>query len=355
MKRIISREDKGFVSIFTVLIIMAILSLVAIGFSNVTRRAQRRTIDNQLNTQAFYAAESGINDAKAALAVNPALTKAECQGPTTGFNYNLDPSLNIGYSCVLIKSQTSDLIFNAIPIQGTANPKVVALETVSGDNIGSFDVTWDATGSSGSTPITSDPSLVFPNLFVPSATYGSKLGVVRIDLVPTTAFDRSSLVTNSYTFFLYPQTTAAGSTHTVSAGTANQGVLLPIKCGTAPTNVSPCTATVNLAGSTSSKYAMRIQALYNNVQLTIRNVKDTSNNSETLQNGQAIVDVTGRAADVYRRIQVRLPIQTNGLTAPFALQTADSICKRLRGGPTSDIDPNNVPAADQTGACALTN
>jgi len=32
--------------------------------SNITRQAQRRTLDDQLNTQAFYAAESGINDAK---------------------------------------------------------------------------------------------------------------------------------------------------------------------------------------------------------------------------------------------------------------------------------------------------
>lgn len=350
-------NDRGFISIFSVIIIMAVLTLVAVGFSNVTRRAQRRTLDNQLNTQAFYAAESGINDARAVLATNNSLVKTECQGPTAGFNYTLDAAVDVGYSCVLINTRTSDLIFNSIPMEGSGNAKVTAFESSNNAVINSFDITWDATGSAaGTAAISSDPTLVFPNLFTPSTSWGSKLGVVRVDLVPSNgSFARDVLATGTYTFFLYPLNTAAGSSHTILSGTANQGVLLPVKCAAA---VSPCSATITLGGATnSSKYFMRLQALYSSVQVTVKNVKDAASTALTLQNGQAVIDVTGRSSDVYRRVQVRLPVLTNGVTASFTLQTADSICKRLLGAPAPTGSTNSATGdtAADTGVCVLNN
>jgi Tfp pilus assembly protein PilX len=56
-------NQSGFVSIVVCLIIMVILTLVTIGFSKLMGRAQRQALDRQLSTQAFYAAESGVNDA----------------------------------------------------------------------------------------------------------------------------------------------------------------------------------------------------------------------------------------------------------------------------------------------------
>ena len=54
-----------------------------------------------------------------------------------------------------------------------------------------------------------------------------------------------------------------------------------------------------------------------------------------LRDGQAEVDATGRAADVLRRIQVRVPIKRNFIFPEFALGTADSICKRFVTWPGS--------------------
>ncbi len=342
-------QQSGFISIFSVMVIMAILTLVAVGFSNLTRRAQRRTLDNQLNTQAFYSAESGVNDAKTLIDASPGtpITKTECQGPMTGFNYNLDAALNVGYTCVLINSQPSDLRIDSVPVEGTASPKTVAFESTTA--IGSFDVTWDTTTT---LPVTIPSDTGYSGVLATSAVWGSKLGVVRLDLAPTNGspLDRATMISGSYTIFLYP-TTGAGTVTTAGMGASNQGSLIFANCAAAP-----CTYNVTLTGGTSSKYLMRLQALYNSVGVRISNVRDSIGNPLTLRNGQAVVDVTGRASDVFRRIQVRLPYYVNGYMPGFAVQSADSICKRLLGSlADSTVDITGVPVPDQTGVCSLTN
>ena len=43
---------------------MIVMSLIVLGFAQISRRNQRESLDRQLSTQAFYAAESGVNDAR---------------------------------------------------------------------------------------------------------------------------------------------------------------------------------------------------------------------------------------------------------------------------------------------------
>jgi hypothetical protein len=87
--------------------------------------------------------------------------------------------------------------------------------------------------------------------------------------------------------------------------------------------------------------------------------EDASGDKQEFKEGQYVIDSTGRANDVYRRIQVALPFyeitgETPGYAASRgALTSASSICKRLRGIPgssgSSTIDTIGVPA----GACNI--
>ena|GEM_PF-3655237 len=245
-QRTTRNAQRGFISIFSVLIIMSILSLVAVGFSTITRRAQRQTLDEQLSTQAFDAAESGVNDARAALAANPNLTKSTCQTVGDGFNYNLDTSTNTGYTCLLISNPTADLRFDSVPIEGTSNPKVVNFQTASGQPITSFDIDWDATGSgAGTAAIPSYSTASYPYMLDSAAGWGSKLGIVRVDLRPIDgALDRNTLLTTGYTFFVVPTTNSPnGASQGVASLTQNQGGMKFMTCGVA---VSPCHATIQL-------------------------------------------------------------------------------------------------------------
>jgi len=60
----LQRNQSGMVSIMVTMILMIVMSLIVVGFAQVSRRNQRVALDRQLSTQAFYAAESGVNDAR---------------------------------------------------------------------------------------------------------------------------------------------------------------------------------------------------------------------------------------------------------------------------------------------------
>ena len=60
-------NQKGGVSIYVSMAIMTVLMLITLSFATVMAQNYEQTGDSQLNTQAFYAAESGIADARARL------------------------------------------------------------------------------------------------------------------------------------------------------------------------------------------------------------------------------------------------------------------------------------------------
>ena len=60
-------RERGVVSIMVSIVLMAVMTLIVLGFSEIARRDQRQTLDRQLSNQAFYAAEIGVNDAQQAI------------------------------------------------------------------------------------------------------------------------------------------------------------------------------------------------------------------------------------------------------------------------------------------------
>lgn len=357
MKR---KNESGFVAIFSVLIIMSILTLVTIGYSNVTRDAQRRTIDSQLDTQAFYAAESGVNDAikyiESAASADLA-QKTGCQDNPiggdagqvfSGYDTSINSNLQTGYSCVIIDNVVKDLIFSSVSKVGTGSPKVVPIEPSNGGVVSAMTISWE--DPSGNTRINDTSDVTYPNILRGTTGWGDGLGILRLDIVPVNNLNRGTLIDSAYTFFLYPSVTAAGSTFTVGNGPDSQGGLIPVDC---PSATSACTARLTLGGSSSTKYVMRLQSIYNDTKVTISNLTTTSGETTSFRNAQYMVDVTGRANDVFRRVQVRLPQKSNGRIPDFALLTSDSLCKRILVSESgSTVDGNGV-GSDLNTACAL--
>src|SRR5581483_12189470 len=54
-------SQSGMASFLIVMIMMVVITLIILGFSQVTRRNEREALDRELSSQAFYAAESGVN------------------------------------------------------------------------------------------------------------------------------------------------------------------------------------------------------------------------------------------------------------------------------------------------------
>lgn len=342
------KEQQGFVAIFSVLVIMAVLALLTIGFSNITRQAQKRALDNHLSNQAFYAAESGVSVAVKALREGTGTTdKTECLGGD-GFDdssYSVDTDWNIGVSCLLINSNPPNLVYDNVPVVGTGEPITTVLATQNSEqDISTIQFKWDS--EDGGDDIENRPIQASNPQLLDKATWGSDVGMIRVDLVPMTVnpSDRAGLINSSYVFYLYPST-SGNNEMTVQAGLDDQGGTLVTDCN------SPgefrCIARISIPGG-GSEYFLRMQAYYNSVRASVA-VLDEFHNEVKLRGSQAVIDSTGRANDVYRRVQVRVPINPNvgyltGMHDVFAIFSSNSICKRYIGAPGSAIlDLSDLP------------
>lgn len=354
-------DQQGFIAIFTVLIIMGILTILVIGFSNVTRQAQRRTLDDQLNTQAFYAAETGVNRAQTILNSGNLTSKTECTNLPNDYDYNIDSDLGITISCLLVDTTPTSLEYSSIPTPGQGQPLVTLLRAEGGATINSVDVWWDSsdvndmtspgtiptTGMSGGSPVLTSAS-----------AWGNRVGVVRVDMVRipssfnATHLARDYMVNNLYSYFLYPST-GGSNTFSVSPGATNAGQTMQVRCETTTTQLYRCRTRINLSGSASDMYYVRFTSYYRSSRLSLLAYNGTT--QLRLIGSQAVVDATGRVADVSRRIQVRVPIRSSlnnfpGYHESAAILSASSICKLLIGVP-GNSEVHSLGSGDS--ACSL--
>jgi hypothetical protein len=366
-------KQKGFVSIFAVLIIMTVLTLVAVGFSTLTRNAERRTLDSQLNTQAFYAAESGVNDAVRLIRASNPITEANkptCKGPAdngSNLTYNYDTKLDVGYSCVLIDPRPPEIVIDDVPVQGVGEPVVMPLNMINAaGNPAPLDVPLDFYWDS---PIRTDtaPSCDGTNFGIStggensgspilpgSATWtGNRIGILRVDITPTNDLSRGALADKGYTFILYPCNSATGTTTLGAVNTVLH------KAGTGPaacTNVSNAyrchiQLTFSVFGTgaapTSPTYSIRMQSFYNPVKVMLTAA------GRRFTGAVAVVDSTGRARDVFRRVKEYVELNPiPGKSPSEALVSGDSICKRLISGQTAtSFEVGDLPAGADSKPC----
>lgn len=334
------------------LILMLVISMIVIGFSQISRREQRQALDRQLSAQAFFAAESGVNDVQKVIrdSLNTGAAVPEkdacppgspsAANPYGYFNPALDTAGDISYTCLLVTTKLS----NIRQVVNTGNEAVtIPLHPASGQ-ITRVRIKWTApnvTSTAGCANGAVPPSGYFPRV---SLWAPCPFGVLRVDMVPTDPglLRRTTMMANQRAFYLYP-TTGTG-VPTLNYATA-RGAVSRMAC----TVSAGCSVDIiNISGSTD--YAMRLTAIYNGGTVDIT-ADGTLGPSVTLEDAQAQVDVTGRAQDVLRRIQVRMPISQEGASSGYALQSGSSICKRFGVAPgrfeiAADIipagqDPNN--------------
>lgn len=314
-------NERGMVSIMVTMILMIVMSLIVIGFAQVSRRNQRVTLDRQLSTQAFYAAESGVNDARNIL--NQALkdgrqlsSKKSCTDTGTGNFYGgLTPNISAGvsYSCLLVDVSPKQLSFDDISTKGT----IIPLITENGNNLSSVKLAWQP--KTGAAAPNANCPVGIDREFSPTADWDCNYGVLRVDLVPVSGSRSADQYgTDSKTYFVMP---------------FRSGGVSPVANTSSRTFGAPCTAAgceVTINGLNTNQYYMRVSSVYLDHSLKVT-ATDTNNAPAELIGSQVVVDSTGKAQDVLRRIQVHMPITGSGSYNQLpdnALQSTDSVCKR---------------------------
>lgn len=346
-------SSRGMVSIIVTLVMMLVISIIVLGFAQVSRYEQRQTLDRQLSSQAFLAAESGVNDVRQLIATlitggQTIPEKPQCDrgnnvpsNPYYGLSTSLDTSNDISYSCLLVSTQLNSLV-QVVPGDGTG--VTLALHPVSGQ-LTQLHIHWSLSPAPASVAgcKTSVPGIPVPGDFPqagPVSGWGCPYGMLRMDIVPTDTLNRLALMNNQKAVFFYPiQTGVAQWINYANLA----GSVTPMECSTTDCSVDVRAMPTGVGGFTD--YSIHLTGIYNGGTVTIT-ADGTSGPNTTLKDAQALVDVTGKAQDVLRRIQVRLTLGTNGAPS-YALQSGGAICKRFGIGPGIYSIPTDIPGSLQ--------
>ncbi len=299
---------------------------------------QRQSVDAQLSTQAFLAAETGIQDAIKAIQSNPALTtKTDC-APIDASQSILktdDSGPVVEYTCQLIRSDLDDATYSVTDSDTTQ------LNVNAAGEFNQVEISWHLNKAASDGGDGLNPQLR-SDLTLPSAG-GSwpAPAVMRAMIVPTPGPTSSRFAINNNTInaFGIPQASVTGlgtlGTNGPTIGTCNSNSATYV-----------CTMTLNVAPT--QRAVIRLRTLYRNAKasLVLRN-----NGVIVRSNLQVAIDVTARANDVYRRVEARVS-GANANVSPeafgipdYAIETADDICKRL------DVQNGNITDGSIASGC----
>ncbi len=337
------KNQSGMVSIMVTMILMIVLSLIVIGFAQISRRNQREVLDRQLSTQAFYAAESGVNDVRNLIAtIGTPPTKTACAN-SGAFYSSLQPNINsangISYSCVLVNPTPPSLDYNNVDTTAVETPIQNADPAAP---IKTLTLTWQPNASVAS-PLAFCPTSAV-NVFSTTSNWKCGYGVMRIDLVPTEGFlTANSLAASTMTTFAVPVGGTPGTLIDYAPDNSNANDLTTVGCNTTQCQLNITNMQLHLS------YYLRLSSLYQGVPMQI-NGTDVNGQPVKFKNGQVIIDATGKAQDVLRRVQVHVsikPISPNP-NPSNAITSFGPVCKRFTAtGGYFALDPG-IPSSVAT-------
>jgi hypothetical protein len=351
MKRRLRNDQTGMVSIIITMIMMFVIVLVVLGFAEVTRRNQREALDTQLGTQAYYAAETGVNDVVNSIKAGLTPVSSNCNGginakTRAGAAITLPRKLaadnSVANTCLMIDTNPGALVDASIP--PTTGSVVWDVKNAVSNKFKTLTFSWrpDTSPPPPATPLdTSCPSAVgtYPPVGQAANQWKCDRAMLRVDIVRAdVAFtDADNLAKNTVTLFLQPGTTDSVNPTITGFGAGNASAYQWSCKSQAPVGANNgCTIPVdlsNVAGSNAqaNEYYVRITSLYLTARtVTLEATDATTGVAATFANGQIVIDSTGRAQDQIKRIKVRIPLtKSSGDVPVFALQGTGDICKDM--------------------------
>lgn len=340
-----SSNESGIVAILIVMIFTAILALISLGFSHLMNREARQSLDRQLSLQAYYSAESGLNDSLSYLLSGNVSPSNDCGPPTdvspTPFVQGGDISGDgvAKYSCININPKPNYLLF-------TINPGESKVFKIDLANMANLYLSWENQNPPASTgsrqALGSYKNLPREDqLASPDATGLLRTGIYQIPRASGVISNANSVLTSmSRNYFMYPDSGSGGnfnSNNSVNFGTVSEnGRFLHGNCSTTPANLPYnkaasrfCNSKIfNLNGNTNT-YFVRLTAVYQPLRVSIQ-ASSGLDSPLAITNVQSIVDVTGSGNDVLSRIQARIGVAGSPTVPNYGIQSMQTICKAFK-------------------------
>lgn len=340
-KEIIDIPRRGAVSIFMVIFVTLVVSVMTVAFVRIAMRDRGLAVNQDLSQSAYDAALAGVEDGKRALSryfnasdkgvapynrINtPSLSNCNdvnaVLGNPSGEHRIESGGTNVeqAYTCAQLSNRVDDFQINLqqdeqvlFPLPNNADVVLIEWAHVRDD------------GGSGTTPFSVPAGMSAPSTLPTQASWGSyQPAVLETQLIQaggTFTLDSfnniSSGRSNTNTLFLYPLRLAAPSTASFISDARR------VPGSTTHPTAAQCTQTTNPNGDGAHSCAIRVNLpgardtgavsarfLRLAPRYTGNSIKVTAYRAGApvpLIDVQMKVDVTARANDVYRRVEARL-------------------------------------------------
>ena len=364
--------QSGAVSIFAVIFAALLLTILTVGFIRLMISEQQRATNSDLSQSAYDAALAGIEDAKRVVracatgsdmqACNALVAPSDCkvvaragiagsedseetviQTSTSGNGSDF----NQAYTCVNIDMDTPDFLFAAsegasqlIPLKAGGGFNQITIEWFTQQDVGDGNTPVKPGGDNITELPTKDnwgvnaPPVMRAQVITPGASFTLK------------SLNESNA---SQTVFLRPfQMADDGSQSTnVSLG----GIFRATDDGVHSNDLKPVTCSKNLeendgysckavlilpasvTGSASQNAFLRLTTIYRNANVRVQLAYEGT--AVKFIGIQPSVDSTGRASNLFRRVEARLQIGNDFPYPSYALDIANSLCKDFSVDSTS--------------------
>lgn len=372
----------GAVSIFIVIFTALLVTVISVSFIRLMVQTQQQAVTADLSQSAYDSALAGTEDAKRLLVTYDRECKqAAAPADRCGMLEQLlrvtnpcntiqlsgvegsiedkeivvkkdegDAALDQAYTCVKVMIETNDYIGSVnrsasrlVPLKGKSDFNRVVLHWYSQVDL------QNSSDSPGERTIElpdASLGLTLPKL---NDWPGSTPSIMRAQLIQfggsfkLSDFDKTENdESNSHTLFLYPSTVGHDIDHPVDFAADSRlaqtgGALQPVACerNFSTTTVDKkfaCSVTLllpNAVGATDTARTayLRLDPVYNN--LTHFSVSLQSNDELVkFKDVQPIIDATGRANDLFRRVQSRVELENDLFPYPeSAIELTGSLCK----------------------------
>jgi Tfp pilus assembly protein PilX len=328
------KNEEGFASIVIALVLITVMALITVGFAQLARREQQNALSNALSNQAYYAAETGVNDIYQGIENGTINSGTANATSTNGGGVNClnatSPTLPNGYSttinqqdgttiaCALLNLTPQQLTKEPIDAGGSWNNVFSTTGTLS-----SLTINWSSSDSQLSNGSFRAPRSAGDTSF-PTQTNWSSPDVLEASITPLPAnasqLTDTALSANTFNVYLYPSVGCGSSVYCVDSTVAyspstDQGQIVSGDCTpNSPTITNPtdCSATISgLPGTASEFYLIHVSSEHYDSSNLSTSAKDSGGNVLDFSNAQAVIDVTGKVHNVLKRI--RAVVSLNGV------------------------------------------
>lgn len=340
MKRL---DQQGAAAILSVVIFSIIITVVVTAYLRIAISGQAEAMNFDLSTRAYYAAESGIQDALRSISSKPD-SKEDCSPfVPSGSGGMLDAEGFLAYTCQLIDVTPSSIEF---PVGQDSNGMARLLPAVMASPIIQYDllIRWypkqeamvsglraRESGSSAFTTQqnwkTSEGDTIYPALRASIISYPVNSTITQNNLKQSV-------------YFLNPvDTTTSTNLGDVSldrnASSGHEQVVQNARCSN-DTNATfdgyMCEQRIRLSNFDLNNIALyaRLHSLYGSTDVQLSLTPQGSNNKLPLKGSVVQIDVTGKAGNTFKRVRQTFNLN-NGVILDNLPEAAviggDGICK----------------------------